>query len=100
MEQKRHKVCPCDRPTLNVIAIPVTFNTGDPFTGEHMGTRAKKKTGAARMRQLDYAPLQVWFKREQLNKIIRAAELKGLKVAAFVRLASVARALDELQEAD
>lgn len=64
-----------------------------------MTKKKKKKTGAARMRQLDYRPVQVWFKREDLNKIKKAAEKKGQTLAEFIRVGMVKESLDVLLEA-
>lgn len=65
-----------------------------------MSKAKKKATGATRMKQLDYVPVKVWFKREQHNKVVRAARAKGISVAQFIRETVYPEAADIVLAAD
>lgn len=54
-----------------------------------MVKKKKKATGAARMRQLDYLPVQVWVKREALNRMTECAQERALPLARWLRMVAV-----------
>lgn len=58
-----------------------------------MVKRKKKATGAARMRELDYLPVQVWFKREVLNVMCKIANRQGHPIARWIRMAACTAAI-------
>lgn len=51
--------------------------------------KPRRQTGAMRMMELKYRPVQVWFSQNEYNQVEAAAKKDGRKVAPFVHVAAL-----------